>query len=274
MMVRISRVLVGVGLVALLAACAPPRTAIRPTETVVDRAALQAGDLRIAASALQSGDVGVARSLYTTLVKTHPNEPDVWLGLGDTHYLAGEFEAAQGAYARAESLDPSALRPKLAQARVAIRLRQFDQARTRFQAILAEDPGQPVALAGLGVVYDLSGQSALAQETYRRGLAAHPGDEALRANLGLSLALSGQAREAINVLLGSSGVQDDLPQVRDNLALAYGVMGREDAAESILMSYQPRGVVQDNLAFYQYLRDHLDAAPAPAPAAAGAPVKR
>jgi Flp pilus assembly protein TadD len=286
MNVPLYRVLVGAGLLALLTACAPPRTAVRPVDTVIDRAALQAGDLRIAASALQSGDVCVARSLYTTLAKSHPGMPEVWLGLGDTHFLAGEFESAQSAYARAEELDPDGLAPKLAQARVLIRLRKLDEARTRFQAILGKDPDQPVALAGLGVVYDLSGQPALAQETYRKGLAKHPGDQALRANLGLSLALSGKGREAVNVLLGNSGVQNGLPQIRDNLALAYGVMGREDAAEGILMSYQPRGVVQDNLAFYQYLREHLGTASAPAsakavpvassspPARSGGPAKR
>lgn len=250
-----------------LAGCAPRQTAVRPLETVVDQAALEAGDLRIAASALQSGDIQVARSLYGDLARSHPNMPVVWQGLGDTYFLAGEFEAAQAAYAKAEQIDPTLLAPRLAQARVLVRLRQLDQARARFQDILAQDPDQPVALAGLGVVYDLSGQPELAQQTYRQGLVAHPGDEALRTNLGLSLALTGKPREAINILLGNAGVAGSLPQRRDNLALAYGVMGREDAAEDILLSYQPRGLVQDNLEFYRYLRQQLgqpgqEAAPA------------
>ncbi len=253
---------------SVLTGCVTQKTAVRPLETVVDQAALEAGDLRIAASALQSGDVQVARSLYKDLARSHPDVPAVWQGLGDSYFLAGEFEAAQATYAKAQEIAPTLLAPQLAQARVLVRLRQLDQARARFQEILAQDPDQPVALAGLGVVYDLSGQPELAQQTYRKGLTAHPGDEALRTNLGLSLALTGKPREAINVLLGNAGVAGSLPQRRDNLALAYGVMGREDAAEDILLSYQPRGLVQDNLEFYRYLRQQLgQPGPEPTPTA-------
>src|SRR5690625_7703950 len=113
----------------------------------------------------------------------------------------------------------------------------------------------PIALAGLGVVHELRGDPQRAQSLYRQGLKAHPGDQALRANLGLSLALSGQAREAVNILLGHAGAANSrLPQLHDNLALAYGLLGREDAAKEILSRYQPRSLVQDNLACYEYRR--------------------
>lgn len=240
-----------------LAGCVPKHAEVRPMQTVIDQAALEAGDLRIAASALQSGDLQVARSLYQDMARAHPDNQSVWMGLGDTYFLAGEFDSAGAAYAKAEAIDPTLMTPRLAQARLAVRMRKLDDARARFQAILAEEPDQSVALAGLGVVYDLSGQPALAQETYRKGLAAHPGDEALRTNLGLSLALQGKAREAINVLLGTDGVNNSLPQRRDNLALAYGLLGREDAAKNILLGTQPSGQVQDNLDFYRYLRDRV-----------------
>lgn len=252
-LIRISLIMV---LAGTLAACATTHTAVRPLGTEDDGTLiLKNSDLRVAASALQGGDIQVARSLYDELARLHPDVAAVWLGLGNTYFLAGEYEAADRAYERARQLEPELVDAQIARARVAVRLRQLDQARSQYQAILAQHPGNPVALAGLGVVYDLTAQPALAQQTYRQGLAAHPGNEALRANLGLSLALNGQAREGINVLLGSSGAQGSLPQIRDNLALAYGVLGREDAAEDILLSYQPRGLVQDNLAFYRYLRE-------------------
>jgi len=107
------------------------------------------------------------------------------------------------------------------------------------------------------VVYDLTNRPSLAQDTYRKGLQANPGNSALRSNLGLSLALNGQPREAVNVLLGHTGVSKDLPQARENLALAYGLLGRDDAAEQILLSTQSRGQAMDNLEFYQYLRARL-----------------
>lgn len=230
---------------------------VRPLESMQDKVALEAGELRIAESALRGGDIQVARSLYGELSQSKPNEPAVWLGLGDTYFLEGEFEPAKQAYLRAEELNPAQVEATLSLARVAIRLREFDEAKLRLQSILAHSPNHPTALSGLGVVYDLTGQPELAQQTYRRGLKAQPGNEALRSNLGLSLAINGHAREAVNVLLGYSGVSDKLPQARDNLALAYGLLGREDAAEDILLSTQSRGQAQDNLEFYRYLREQL-----------------
>lgn len=240
----------------LLTACATPRTDVRPIETVQSGAALGAGELRIAASALQSGDVAVARSLYTELSEKHPRNIAVWMGLGDAYFLTADYQAARTAYERARALDSNRPEAQLALARIDIRERNLDQAQGRYQAVLADRPGHVIALAGLGVTYDLSGQNDLAQQTYRKGLEMHGNDEVLRTNLGLSLALSGKPREAVNILLGYDGVTDSLPQRRDNLALAYGLLGREDAAENILLTYQTRGQAQDNLEFYRYLRQN------------------
>ena len=226
-------------------------------EPVAEQKTLSSSELRIAESALQSGDTDVALSLYTELSNSHPDNGDVWLGLGDSHYLNGEIEQAQLAYLRAAALDEQALEPKLSLARIAIRMRSFDEAQQLLNTVLAAEPSHPVAMASLGVVYDLTNRPELAQQTYKQGLAANPGNAALRSNLGLSLALNGQAREAVNVLLGYSGVSRNLPQARENLALAYGLLGRDDAAEEILLSSQTRGQAQDNLAFYQFLRKQL-----------------
>ncbi|WP_323011637.1 tetratricopeptide repeat protein [Castellaniella sp.] len=242
--------------VLLLAACSAPQTVVRPIDTLQDTTALAAGELRIAASALQSGDVPVALSLYSELSKTHPKNVDVWVGLGDAHFLSADYAAARASYNRALQLSPGLLEARLALARVDIRVRNLDQAILQYQAMLVDSPDDPLVLSGLGVAYDLSGQRGLAQETYRKGLGKHSGNEILRTNLGLSLALDGKPREAVNVLLGYDGVNHGLPQRRDNLALAYGLLGREDTAENILLSYQSRGQVQDNLAFYRYLRTH------------------
>lgn len=243
-------------LVLGLAACSTTRTQVRPLGQQTDGAlVLTQADLRVAASALQSGDAESARTLYQELLALHPDSSEVWLGLGNAYFLEGEFVAARQAYDQAVELDPALTDAQLAQARVALRMRELDRARRQYEAILQQHPNMPIALAGLGVVYELQGDPQRAQSLYRQGLQAHPGDQALRANLGLSLALSGQAREAVNILLGHAGAANSrLPQLHDNLALAYGLLGREDAAKEILSRYQPRSLVQDNLAFYEYLR--------------------
>jgi Flp pilus assembly protein TadD len=59
----------------------------------------------------------------------------------------------------------------------------------------------------------------------------------------------------------------DLPQERANLALAYGLLGKDDAAESILTANLPQSVAQDNLEFYHYVRQKLAMKQTPAKAA-------
>lgn len=245
-------------LAALLSACSPMRSVqVQPASTAMDDEALRAGELRIAHSALASGDLDVALSLFQRVTAAHPGNADSWLGLGTAHFLGGDFAQARVAYEQAITLDAEQIDAHLGLARMDIHQRRLTEAETRYQAMLARWPDHPVVLAGLGTTYDLMGRSGDAQTVYRRGLAAHPGDPALRSNLGLSLALNGKPREAVNVLLDVVGVPKSLPQGRQNLALAYALMGREDAAESILIADMPRESVQDNLAYYRYVRTRM-----------------
>ncbi|MFE8115290.1 tetratricopeptide repeat protein [Brenneria goodwinii] len=253
-------------LVTLLTGCAAfHQTAQRTDKRVQSQSELESGDLRIASSALQSGDVTLAMSIYSRLAQSNPDVVAVWMGLGDAHFLQGEFGAANNAYVKAQRLDPENIDAWLGSARILTRQRNLPEAIARYQSILTRFPDNPRALSGLGVSYDLAGDHGQAQSTYRRGLQRYPDDTALRNNLGLSLALDGKPREAINTLLGANGVSGKLPQERDNLALAYGMLGRDDAAEDILMSTQSQDRVQDNLAFYRYLRQNIGQAGAGRP---------
>lgn len=247
-------------LVLTLAGCVTTRSAthVQPQETAFDADAMRASDMRIADSALQGGDLDVALSIYARLTQSHPDMVEAWMGLGDTHFLGGEPEAARMVYNEVlERFPDQQLNARLGLARIALRQRELSTAMGHYQAILQQSPNHPLALAGLGVSYDLGGNATQAQATYRRGLAAYPDHPALRANLGLSLALGGQPREAVNILLGTSGVSSQLPQERNNLALAYGMLGRDDAAESILLTDHSRGTAQDNIEFYRYVRQRL-----------------
>lgn len=245
-------------LALLLAGCS---TAWRPSplQNEAKIATSDSGELRIAASALSSGDLNMALSLYERLTQRYPESAEVWLGMANTRFLQGELAAANSAYVTTQRLAPNNIDAQLGQARILIRQRQLPQAITRFKAILVQFPNHPLALCGLGVSYDLSGDYRQAQSIYRQGLLRYPDDVALRSNLGLSLALNGQPREAVNTLLGTTGLSEQLPQERDNLALAYGLLGRDDAAEEILEGNQPQDRVQDNLTFYRYLRQNMDA---------------
>ncbi|EEA03610.1 Tetratricopeptide TPR_2 repeat protein [Burkholderia sp. H160] len=214
-------------------------------------------DLRVADSALRAGDVELASTLYEKALAANPNSTEAQLGLGDTMYLAGDLDRARALYQLAAQQPAAKPAAQLGLARVALRQRRLDDAAAQYRALLAAQPDDPVLSEGLGTVLDLQGRHADAQAIYRSALAAHPEVQGLRVNLGLSLILENKPRQAANTLLDVAGLPDAPLQARQNLALAYGLLGNTEAAKKILLVDLPPSSAEDNLRFYQSLRDRF-----------------
>jgi Flp pilus assembly protein TadD len=240
----------------LLAGCASGRS-FNPRPVSSHRNTDGMSDLRLAGSALQAGDVELATTLFEKILATNPNSLDAQLGLGDAMYQGGDLERARTLYQRAALQEPAQPAAQLGLARVALRQRRLDDAAVLYRGLLATQPDNPVACEGLGTVLDLQGRHTDAQAVYRKALAAHPDVQGLRVNLGLSFILENKAREGANVLLDIAGLSDAPVQARENLALAYGLLGNADAAKKILLIDLPPSSAEDDLRFYQTLRDRL-----------------
>ncbi|MGF6768445.1 Flp pilus assembly protein TadD [Paraburkholderia sp. GAS199] len=258
--------------ITALGACgSSPRAQIpmaRPT--VLNSSPSTASEMHIANTALQGGNVQMAASIYERELAAHPDSTEALLGLADTLYLAGDMNRARSMYERAGAIAKGARGPRIGLARVAVHERRFADAIELYQPLVAANPADAVAWAGLGAAYDLSGRHHDAQDAYRRGLETTPGDVALRSNLGLSLILDGQPREGANLLLDVANGPSAPPQARQNLALAYGVLGNDEAAGRILSIDLPKGSVNDDLRYYSAVRDLLaKQAPADKPSPRG-----
>ncbi|MEZ0603887.1 tetratricopeptide repeat protein [Paraburkholderia sp. IW21] len=216
-----------------------------------------ASDLRIAESALQAGDFELAATLFERTLAAHPGSLDAQLGLGDAMYQAGDLERARALYQQAALQTPVRPAAQLGLARVALRQRRLGDATALYRGLLTAQPDNPVVCEGLGTVLDLQGRHADAQAVYRAALAVHPEVQGLRVNLGLSLVLDNKPREAANTLLDVAGLPDAPIQARQNLALAYGLLGNADAAKRILLADLPPSTAEDDLRFYQVLRDRF-----------------
>ena len=241
----------------LLLSLAGCGTVERPSRTVSTTLASADTDLRLARSALEGGDAAMAASLFGRVLNNDPESVPARLGLADSLYLSNELEQARQAYQRLLASRQELRAATLGLARIDIRQRKPESAIVHYEALLAKEPGDTLAMAGLGVAYDLLGQHARAQAVYRKGLEIHPADLGLRNNLGLSLVLSNQPRAGANVLLDLADVPSAPPQSRQNLALAYGLLGNDDAAERVLTADLPDSQVQDNLRFYRAMRQQL-----------------
>ena len=224
--------------------------------------AYQRGLEKLAAA---GGDIARVRSVASVFLSRWDSLIDKQLDeIGTPEALALRGKAgvalARQAYQRLLASRQELRAATLGLARIDIRQRKPESAIVHYEALLAKEPGDTLAMAGLGVAYDLLGQHARAQAVYRKGLEMHPADLGLRNNLGLSLVLSNQPRAGANVLLDLADVPSAPPQSRQNLALAYGLLGNDDAAERVLTADLPDSQVQDNLRFYRAMRQQLPSA--------------
>jgi Flp pilus assembly protein TadD len=215
------------------------------------------GDMRIAESALEAGDTQLAVSLFEKLLKADPHSKSAQLGLGDAMYQTGDLARAGVLYARVAAVAPDDPRAQLGLARVALRERRLDEAEKLYRELVTVQPDSAVSAEGIGATLDLLGRHGQAQAVYRAALQRHPEVVGLKADLGLSFILAGDVRAGANVLLDIATLPDAPPQARQNLALAYGLLGNNEAAKRILMADLPSDSAEDNLRFYQQLRERL-----------------
>lgn len=222
-----------------------------------DRAAGRLDDMSLATSALQSGDASLATSLFDKVIDKRPRDVDALNGLGAALAMSGDTERARHTFEKAAALAPESIAPVIGLARLDLHERHLDDAIARYDRVLAHDPGNALASAGLGTAFALKGDEQRAQTIFGQALQLHPGDRMLTVDLGLAMVLGGELRKGANLLLTVAGEPSAPAQARHDLALAYGLLGNDGAADQILMRDLPRASTDDNLTYYKVVRTRL-----------------
>jgi hypothetical protein len=114
----------------------------------------------------------------------------------------------------------------LAKGSEALRQGQFAVALGAFQAVLKTSPGNPKALALLGLAYFRSGAFAEARPVFEQLVKLVPGDASHRLNLGLVFLKLGDATRAIKELESSRSIDPSQGRAASYLGLAYARAGR------------------------------------------------
>jgi Flp pilus assembly protein TadD len=213
--------------------------------------------------------------------------------LGDLHTGQGSFDRAYLEYREALRLEPSRDSARYKAARILLRQGLVPEAREEFAAILAEDPGNPLALLGMGHAAVLSGDTgaerilrdALAGDatlwqahnllglTYSRqgapdkaiaefkaALALNPTEGSVANNLGVAQLRSGDLEGAVASFRRAiaSGCRD--PRASNNLGLALARLGRRDEAIEAFRQNGTTAAAWNNLGFTLLLEGQKDAA--------------
>jgi Flp pilus assembly protein TadD len=98
---------------------------------------------------LWSGDVKDAETEFVSLTADSPKDPDMWQGLAAVYEREGRWFDASQAIDRAEALDSHRADLHIERARILKALNQASEAREEFLQVLAIDPGNAEARAGL-----------------------------------------------------------------------------------------------------------------------------
>jgi len=213
--------------------------------------------------------------------------------LGDLHTGQESFDRAYLEYRESVRLDPARASARYKAARVLLRSGLIPEAREEFAAILADNPGDPLALLGmghasvlsgdpgaerllrdalagdgnlwqahnlLGLTYAREGSSAKAIAEFNAALALNPTEGSVANNLGVVQLRSGDLEGAVASFQQAiaSGLRD--PRAANNLGLALARLGRRDEAIEAFRQAGTTAAAWNNLGFALLIEGQTEAA--------------
>lgn len=206
-----------------------PDPPLRGTHEISTSAEAQ---VRLADRLMAGGDAASAASLYKRAATLEPDEPQLFVLLGQALLAAGRPAEAEGAFRAALDLNPAI--PQAARGMAAALLAQ---GRPDDALVLLESDAAPADDTGLvllrGTALDLLARHDEAQALYRAAIAARPRDISLRTNLALSLALQGEFAEATELARQAANDPAATVRHRRNFVLILAMAGDRRAAEAI-----------------------------------------
>jgi len=167
-----------------------------------------------------------AAAIFKDVIKAHPDTAAAHTGLALASMATGQTRDARTAAEKAVALDDS----QLSAWGVIGVLRDQDgdhaEAKTIFQRILKERPGDPTSLNNLGLSFLRSGQPERAEESFREGLLRAPEDVSLHSGLGIALSQQEKHEEAFGHFLKAGNEQ----AAHNNLGYLHYLKGNFEAA--------------------------------------------
>ena len=179
---------------------------------------------------LASGDVSAARVYANRAVAAAPNDPDAELTAGRAALAAGDIGAAEPLLSRAVEARPSPDAATLL-AQLYIGRRDFERARTLFDAIARRFPDAAAPHTAAGIILEAAGHPADARAAYEQAIARDPNDSV--ASYGLARMYvddPATAESAVSLAQTAAAGAPAEPGVHDTLGWAYFKTGRLQSA--------------------------------------------
>jgi Flp pilus assembly protein TadD len=141
-------------------------------------------------------------------------------------YLAGaSLGTPSGGRERKDPKDAVVLFRAFEEAHAAFMGGRTDEARTRFEALVADDPENPVFIGQLAELCRRTGDPDRAVALYRRAIAVAPADRDARYNLAVTLQEAGHTGEAFEALTAAIKLDPARPEAHNALGIALALRG-------------------------------------------------
>jgi tetratricopeptide (TPR) repeat protein len=172
-----------------------------------------------ATKAIESHDGETAQTLFNRAMEIDPQNPMVYLVLGQT---VQSPEEAEKYYRNAIDVDPDSAEAYLRLGDLLAKKENgLEQAEKMYAKTLDLDPNQPLAYSSLGVCLARQGRYQEAIQAMNRGLAIHPESVDLRYNLAFMLDSMGKTDEAIEQYYELLGIKPTHAQGAAGLSLIF-----------------------------------------------------
>jgi len=145
---------------------------------------------------LEQENLELAEDYFLSALALNQYNIDINQNLGNIYYLQEKWESAADLYQKALALDFSLIDTKAAWAGLILQESRIVEAQLVWEDVILQDPRHPLALQGLGVVYLLEGDPALAMLYFDAASYFNPEDPTLHLYMGMAFEKMDRFEEA------------------------------------------------------------------------------
>lgn len=132
-------------------------------------------DLFAKARALfKKGELDSAAEIYEQIIRSHPERPEAFVGLGAVRSAQKKFSEALESYTQAETVAPHDSRVNIERAKCFVRSDQLPEALEDYRKAIAKEPENEAAWQGAAEILQKSGRQNEASDLWSEGCRKNP----------------------------------------------------------------------------------------------------
>jgi tetratricopeptide (TPR) repeat protein len=139
------------------------------------------------------------------------------------------------------------------EANTELRLKQFENAKDKFEAILQEDPKNILAHLGMGLAYEGLGNTSQAISSFKDALSYAPDEPALYAQLAGAYMIKREFDSAVREYQTAIQLSPERPDLHRALGEVYVLMGRIPEAKASFERFASLRTIEGSAAYYTIL---------------------